>query len=53
MTKAVLPSTNIRRNKAEEKKKNLRRMEVWRLWETGIENMLLYTLLRTILNYKR
>jgi hypothetical protein len=40
MTNAMLPSTNIRRNKTEEKKKNLRRMEIWRFWETGIEDTL-------------
>jgi hypothetical protein len=33
---------NISRNKIEEKAINLRRMEVWRLLETGIEKMLLY-----------
>jgi len=33
---------NISRNKIEEKTINLRRMEIWRFRETGIEKMLLY-----------
>ena len=33
---------NISRNKIDEKAINLRRMEVCRFWETGIEKMLLY-----------
>jgi hypothetical protein len=43
MTKTTLPTAKISRYKTEEKIINLRFMDVWRLRETGIENMLLYT----------
>jgi hypothetical protein len=42
MINVTLPGMKISRNKIEEKTINLRRMEVWRFWDTGIEKMLLY-----------
>ncbi|WP_461257935.1 hypothetical protein [Treponema sp. R80B11-R83G3] len=41
MINVKLPGMKMSRNKIEEKAINLRRMEVWRFLETGIEKMLL------------
>jgi len=41
MINVTLPGMNISKNKIEEKIINLRCMDIWRLRESGIENMLL------------
>jgi hypothetical protein len=51
MINVTLPGMKISRNKTKEKTMNLRRMEVCRFRETGIEKMLLYFIINE--NYKK
>jgi hypothetical protein len=49
MIKTALPAAKISKYKTEEKTINLRLMDIWHFWETGIENILLYGIIHAII----